>query len=250
MRDEVESELVLNRPPIVEAVIERRFTTPLTLEQMSALREKFERDYPAVSQLVEVQVTLSGQPGDKQAREAIAGYKLIDQEGTGIVLITTQAVSFARVAPYPGWVEFSGKASDIFRDARQTMGYSTIGRLGVRYINRLDIPFEEGEQVLRLPEYIVINVNYPEGVVPTPINTAIQCVTFLPAVQSSLTINVATVPSPVPNHRSFVFDIDIGRDIDVPQSEDEIALLLTSIRYEKNKIFRVCLTDKMMELFK
>ena len=76
-----------------------------------------------------------------------------------------------------------------------------------------------------------------------------QCITFLPKVAGRATINVATAQPPAPRFGSIIFDIDIGRESDVPQREEEISGLLDSIRTEKNRIFVDCLTDKAKALF-
>ena len=77
----------------------------------------------------------------------------------------------------------------------------------------------------------------------------LQCLFDVQVPECLGTIVVATVPSPVPKHISIVFDIDIGRNAAVPQSEREIDDLLTRIRAEKNRIFDASLTDRMKELF-
>lgn len=101
-----------------------------------------------------------------------------------------------------------------------------------------------------LEDYLLISPRYPEGVIPTINGFTLQCAFPLPLIECQATINMASVPSPVPNHASFIFDIDIGRAGSVPQREDDIAKLLNMVRQEKNRIFEACLTNKMKELFK
>jgi uncharacterized protein (TIGR04255 family) len=247
-----DSELNFTRPPIVEAVVERRFGTPLSMDTMDNLRRKFEREFPAVSQMNEVSIAINQGVPQPQVNQSTVGYRLVNQAGLAVILLTTQAITFARLAPYPGWREFSTAAEEVFRTARDTMGYSTFSRIGVRYINRLDIPSanESGAvAAIRPEEYILIYPEYPEAVIPNIHGFTLQCVAPLPAIDCLATINVSTVQSPVPRHISLVFDIDVGRNANVPQREDEIAGLLEAIRREKNRIFDSCLTKKMKEYF-
>jgi len=78
-------------------------------------------------------------PGGPQNRIALA-----------TVLVAQQGIGFARMAPYPGWGEFSAGAADTFKATRDAMGYATVTRVGVRYINRLDIKIEDPVRPLRL----------------------------------------------------------------------------------------------------
>ncbi len=175
------------------------------------------------------------------------GYRLTNLAGNAIIVFTTHTIVFSRVAPYPGWDEFSAGASDVFRIARGIMGYSEIGRIGVRYINRIDIPivYDSGKPVpVRLEDYLLIYPEYPESVFESVQGYTMQCVATLPSIASRATVNVATTQPPAPRFGSIIFDIDIGRESEVPQREDEISTLLNLIRNEKNRIFSNCLTEK------
>ena len=84
------------------------------------------------------------------------------------------------------------------------MGYRELSRVGLRYVNRLDIPvaFEAGAVIpIRPKEYILIYPEYPEAVIPQVHNFTMQCVAPLPSIECTATINVATVQSPVPTAR-------------------------------------------------
>jgi uncharacterized protein (TIGR04255 family) len=246
------SEISFARPPIVEAVIERRFAEPFSHEVMEDLRRKLESDYPAISQLNSMSWAINALGAVPEVSQNIVGYRLANLSGDAIVVITTQSLAFARLAPYPGWREFSKQGTGLFRVARKMMDYMQIGRIGVRYVNRLDIPFtlEQGTPVpIQMEDYILIHPEYPAGLFPPAQSYSMQAVTLLPDIHSRLTINVATVPSPFPGRTGIIFDIDIGRESEIPQREDEISNILDAIRSEKNRIFLSCLTDKAKALF-
>jgi uncharacterized protein (TIGR04255 family) len=247
-----DSELHFARPPIVEAVIERRFANPISPETLESLRHAFEREYPAVSQMNNVSIAINEPTTQAQVNQTTVGYRLVKLDGAAVILLTSQSISFSRVAPYLGWHDFAQNSTHIFQVARNIMGYSALSRIGVRYINRLDIPAFDKDGVrspIRPEHYILIYPEYPEIVIPQVHGFTMQCVTALQNVDCQATINVATVVSPVPDHISLVFDIDVGRNNNVPQREDEIANLMEAIRSEKNRIFSSCLTDRMKEYF-
>jgi len=239
------------RPPIVEAVIERRFVNPIEYKVVDELRRKFQGRYPAVTQTAEFAFALNPDGAAPEVRQHLVGFRMVSPDGTAIVIITTHAVAFSRLAPYPGWAKFSAGASATFRAARVVTGYVPLTRIGVRYINRLDLPIGEGDlPVTKLEDYILVRPEYPEALAPATRGFTLQCVFDVQAPDCTGTITVAPVPSPVPRHISVVFDIDIGRNGNVPSNERDINKLMGSIRNEKNRIFDICLTDRMKELFR
>jgi uncharacterized protein (TIGR04255 family) len=252
MDSPTESELSFSRPPIVEAVVERRFATSIGMDVVESLRRQFEPGYPAISQLAEMSVTVNPIGAQPQVSHNMTGYRLTDRNASAVILISTNGIVFSRLAPYPGWREFSEGAAAVFQTARETMKYSTLSRIGVRYINRIDIPVRIADAKvvpIQLEDYLLIYPTFPASVLPPAQGYTMQCITFLPNIECRATIGVATVPPAVPHHLSIVFDIDLGREVQVPQREDEISEVLDMIRSEKNRIFVSCLTDKAKELF-
>jgi uncharacterized protein (TIGR04255 family) len=240
------------RPPIVEAVIERRFATPVDFDLVSELRKKFGREFPAVDQTAEFYFAFGSEGVQPQLRQTPVGYRLVHKAGTDIVVLTTQAIAYSRLAPYPGWTAFCARASEVFAVAHGVTGYVPLGRIGVRYVNRLDIRREKEDDLstpLRVEDYMLVYAQYPRDVISAR-GFTLQCVFDLPDAACIGTINVGSVPSPLPGHESFVFDIDIGRNSDVPQNERDIRELMDTIRSEKNRIFESCLTDRMKDHFR
>jgi uncharacterized protein (TIGR04255 family) len=250
--DSVRNEGDYAKPPIVEAVIERRFANPIDFTVVNDLRRKFEREYPAVAQTAEFSLAFNTDAVPPEVKQTPLGYRMIDHQGTDIVIATTQAVAFGRLAPYPGWKFFSAAASEVFEKTREVTGYVPLGRIGVRYINRLDLPLSEKDGLAlgaRTSDYILVRPEYPASLISFTHGFTLQCIFDVQVNDCTGTMTVATVPSPVPQHMSIVLDIDIWRDVNVPQNERDIQKLLDLIRVEKNRIFESSITDRMRELF-
>ena len=239
------------RPPIVEAVIERRFISPIEYEVVDELRRKFQGEYPAVTPTAEYAFAINADGAAPEVRQNPVGFRMISLDGTAIVIITTQSVAFSRLAPYPGWEDFSAGASATFKIARDFTGDVPIARIGIRYVNRLDLPMIDGDlPVTRMEDYILIRPEYPQPLTRALHGFTLQCVFDVQVPDCVGTITVAPVQSPVPRHNSVVFDIDIGRNASIPQNERDIEELMGLIRIEKNRIFDTCLTDRAKELFR
>ena len=50
-------------------------------------------------------------------------------------------------------------------------------------------------------------------------------------------VNTGSVPPPLFNHSAILVDLDIYRDVDVPQKDGDIWALVDVLRSEKNRIF-------------
>jgi uncharacterized protein (TIGR04255 family) len=57
------------------------------------------------------------------------------------------------------------------------------------------------------------------------------------------------VPAPLLGHSSFVLDQDLHTEINLPQSDDALYILLNQIHVKKNAVFEACITDRARELF-
>jgi uncharacterized protein (TIGR04255 family) len=150
-----------------------------------------------------------------------------------------------QLAPYPGWDQFFGRFCRDWEAWKNSVGYRKIIRVGVRYINRIDIPTDE--PVLYEEQFLNVYPHIPEVLGPM-MQYALQTQLSLTDIGCILTLNSSVVPSPLIGHRSFVIDLDIGKD-SPPQNDDAIYELINRIRIAKNRVFEACITDRARELF-
>ena len=241
---------IYDRAPITEAVIEIRIDSSIDLALINKLSAKFKANYPQ-DQLVknfDVAVELpSGENVSPQTRFAEnAGHKLSSIDFTQLLLLWPSTFTISQLAPYSGWDQFFGRFQRDWAIWKREVGFKTVSRIGVRYINRIDIPMKGST----LDHELFLNV-YPR--LPTSLDPvsayAVQAVIPLQDIGCKLTLNSAIVPSPVLNHASFVIDQDISKESDVPQNDEAIFQLLSNFRLKKNSVFEDCITDRARELF-
>lgn len=78
-----------------------------------------------------------------EAEELVGGHKLIarSENGQHLAQLGAAFVAINRLHPYRGWEEeFRGTILDRFEEVRTTYGISEVERIGLRYINKIDIP--------------------------------------------------------------------------------------------------------------
>jgi uncharacterized protein (TIGR04255 family) len=237
------------RPPITEAVIEIRLEQELSRDVVDKLNVRFGADYPFSTRFGAVGVNL-----DLLGRQAIfdeqaSGYKLTSSDQTDILLVAATHFSCSRLAPYNGWEAFRARAQSEWKICKKITGYRKIQRLGVRYINRIDIP--NGVEDKIKPE-IYFRV-YPEtpnmDVMPAIAGFTMQLIGTPGPDNCKLVINSGLVPSPLVGHTSVLLDLDLSLDRDVPQKEGELWDRIEAMRVYKNNAFEACITDSTRELF-
>jgi uncharacterized protein (TIGR04255 family) len=181
------------------------------------------------------------------------GIKLTAADGSGLVILNVEFLSMSRFAPYQGWDEYRTRATGIWDDWKSAIGYRKISRVGVRYVNRIDIPATSTQ--LPIKDYLTVFPSVPAGL-PAPTGFATQIVGPLAELQAGdgrfqLVATTAVIPSPLVNHLGFVVDIDISRDQTggAPQKDADLWSLIDRMRIYKNDVFERCITDRARALF-
>jgi uncharacterized protein (TIGR04255 family) len=244
---------VYKQPPITEAVIGVNFVNEVSESDLLNLKSKFSQHYPNY-QLVEnlsFKVELGvGDDNKKTANTDIAqeiGHRLSTANMTELLVILPKSIVVSQLAPYPGWDSFFKRFVRDWKLLKHAQGFQPIHRLGVRYINRIDIPCDT--PIVEHEKYLNIYPNITGKYGPLTAY-AVQAEVFMGDLECRLTINSAVVPSPILNHASFVIDQDIAREINVPQKDDDIFALIEKIRFRKNDVFESCVTNEARALFK
>ena len=234
-----------NRPPITEALIEIRFSSIIEESKLKKLIKKFEKYYPNLrpieSRHYELNVENTISP---KAIETT--FRLSSQDMSQIVVLRKSAFLLSQLAPYKSWEDLISRFERDWKLYKKHVGHHQIERIGVRYINRIDIP--KSGSLIHENEYLNIYPKQPESLSPF-LNYAIQTQSQLEDIGSVLTINSAVVQSPVPECMSIVVDQDIAREIEPPQSTEGLISFLNEVRTKKNSVFESCITDKSRELF-
>jgi uncharacterized protein (TIGR04255 family) len=234
------------RPPITEAIIELRLEQPLPRTEVEKLLQRFRSEYAFSDDFVAYEVRVNPAARRAEFEEQSSGYKLSSADRADVLLVTSAHMSCSRLAPYVGWDTFRARAEDHWRTWKRVTGYRKINRIGVRFINRIDIPATAGEE-LKIADYLRVRPEAPA--VKRIVSYALQMSGPLEEDNCRWMINSSVVPPPLVDHVSVILDIDVSRAGDLPQRDDEIWALIDRIRVHKNHIFEASVTDKARELF-
>jgi uncharacterized protein (TIGR04255 family) len=236
------------RAPITEAVIAFEFADSIRKESVLKAVDRLKKHYVFADEETVTKITVDAQTGKTNVEQTWAGVRLSSGDRAEVALCRPSFFVCSRLAPYPTWEKFRDRAQQEWQIWKGAVGLHQIKRIGLRYVNRIDIPAAEGG--LKIEDYLNFAARLPEGP-DVPISAyAMQVVRPLEEDSLQVILNSATVPSPLVGYASLSLDIDVFREKDVPLRDDELWSLLEKMRTQKNLLFERCITERARELFK
>lgn len=239
-----------DHPPITEAIIGINFAAPLELAEVEKLNGKFLKLYPQHQSVQNVNVKLElNEDGHANAdrTEVDRGHRRTNADINELVVLWRAAFTVSQLAPYPGWEVFFARFVRDWKIWKRTAGFRSVSRIGVRFINRIDIPIKD--DMVKHEAYLNVYPKLPdvfEQIGPY----AVQAQIPLEDIHCVLTLNSASVPAPILGHGSYLIDLDIAKNTDPPQNDKDIFALLNQIRTKKNEIFEACISNDARALFR
>ncbi len=188
--------------------------------------------------------------GSHQIQQSPTGYRLASDDQTSVAIVNPASLAAASLAPYPGWGVFRERLQAVLETWNAIAPRYDIQRVGVRTINRIDIP-QESAAAIKLDDYIAFRPEV-DAITSRPL-TGYFVQATLPTVVDhwSATINsTMLMPPPLLQHRSILLDIDVFRMEQIPMNVKELWPIIEQARGIKNDLFERCITEKTRELFK
>ncbi len=241
--------------PISEAVLDIRLAAEgaPTFADLDRFVQAVKADYPHAKKVGAVRAELRADLGASEALQITQtasaepfGYQCISEDRKQIVQPQVNGFVFSRLRPYDRWSTYKAEARRLFECYVSEFGKRTMRRVAVRTINRLDIPgtqIDFKDWIRTGPE---ISPALPQGLT----RFFMQVHQPYDDLKAQCIINETLVPAEVPNTVAVVLDIDLFREVDIPQDPEILWSLFDELRNKKNEIFLGCITDRMKEAFK
>jgi uncharacterized protein (TIGR04255 family) len=148
------------RPPITEAVVELRFAEPIEVDQVDKIKDRLTDDYPVPPQTVQNISIVAGPGNQNRAQVEFGAHRMSSVDATNMAIIGRQHLTASRLAPYNGWEEFTGRARRNWSIWRKVAGWREVTRIGVRYINRIDVPNRD-ESTVKIDDFLAFRPVFP-----------------------------------------------------------------------------------------
>jgi uncharacterized protein (TIGR04255 family) len=241
----------LDNPPITEALLDIQISVPENISPIILfnLLDKVKDFYPQVQQNITNSFEIQGQAGSGMIKPSttLNGLIFISNEGDKVFQARINGFSFSKLQKYKNWVEIKQEAQNLWELYKQILGKFTVTRLGVRYINRINIPADGNDfrkYILTTPE---IAPGIPQGLAEFYMRLVI------PFNEKQVAAIVTQSSDPTNQDKSvypIIFDIDVSKGVSLDQNSPEIWEIFEDIRVIKNNIFFSSVTDQAIkELF-
>ncbi len=231
--------------PIVEAVIQFQFAEPLGASAFRKLCKRLGQRYATnlPSEVVHSKIDFAGRTaaftGEPQVR-------LSSLDEADVLILQNKTYTWSRLAPYQGWEKLAERVRAELEFASAATGLRRLSRIGVMYINRLDIPPTGNE--FRYEDYLQINISLPDKW------RLVQNYAWRferPFTERGLlaVVQSATAEPEVPGFGAIILDMDVIATGDLPFKIEDICVKLEDMRALKNEIFETSISDLARESF-
>ncbi|SCC94912.1 conserved hypothetical protein [Thiomonas sp. X19] len=244
---------ILNRPPIVEAVVDFDCDLPPGLELAAlkkAAREKFADLYPLAQprlmQHVQVKAEADGTVNSSlnQGLEAFM-FKQADQKQ--LVQVRKTGFSFNRLAPYEGLETYLPEIERVWSLYREIARPVLVRSLRLRYINRIEIPFQVGP--VDLDKYFKMHNMLVDDKNMTLTGFLSQYSAVERATGSQVAV-VLTAQNPEGDKLPIIFDNAATANVELePMDWQGLLRALATLRDLKNRVFFGTVKQPCLDLF-
>jgi len=234
----------------LEAVIGITFSQPITDSALSAIDRRLSKHYLMHSDNEHVNLLMSTTLGADNRRvvgaqgHATRGHRRTNPGMDEIAVLMPDSLTVSQLAPYQGWDAYFFRFKRDFKAYIRSNIHREISRVGVRYINRVDIP--AAGNIVEHERFVDIYPRVPEALGPM-VGFSLQAQFDLKSIGGHTTVNTFPVQPVTLRHASFLVDIDVYKTITTPMTDDSLYSLLTQMRVEKNRIFEACVTQRARE---
>ncbi|MGH7451598.1 MAG: TIGR04255 family protein [bacterium] len=218
-------------PPIIEAICEFKFQPNPSWNPAvpDLIYEKVKTQFPQ-------RETMNGLREDEPAPSAKTKFRRAD--GSALLQVSPKLLAINQLRPYPTWPQFKKtilEAYAIYRELAQPAG---ITRLGLRYINQIEIP----EPKIEIGRFLR---GCPEGYHKLFLSTEFP----FAAEQENLAMILAHVPHDEGDFSRFYLDLDYGAFPVTVMAPETIATILERAHDRIEQIFETSLTGETRRLF-
>ena len=246
----------LRKAPVVEAVIEFRARALSTWDETTTppLLRAALPGYQKAENLFTVSLTLPfpvnpaapppGPPPAAKHSSDWAGLRLTSNDSTQVAAFKRDGLTFSRLPPYTRWSALTTEALRLWAIQAEVSGATQIERIGVRFINRLEVPTKG----LKFGQYFNGLGTVPGGL---PLSNFVSHRTIEVPDHPYTLILIQTIqapPSPEATSLGLITDIDVVALEPIVNDRGIILRRLKEMRVLKNTLFFDSVTEKYLRL--
>lgn len=237
-------------PPIMEAVCEFRLTpdTNWDLTIPGLLYEKLKDDFPKKEQRFIQEAGIAGTPQEvhqtiKAPQERIL---FLTEDGKRFIQVGPQLLATHCLAPYPSWDRFKPHIRKAFESLIKTVEVKGLQRIGLRYVNKIEIPHKP----VKLEDYFGLYPFLCENLPQEIDSFIVGCLFPFDNRRDFCKVQLTTAAPDNPDCIGFILDLDYFLDkpnaVPVTQSLE----WMEEAHQHIEEIFEGCINDRLRVIFK
>lgn len=236
-------------PPIAEAVCEFRLPqdSKWDLTTPGLFYERTRATYPKKnSRLLREVAFKDSREGIQQQIRQSEQIRYLTNDEKAFIQIGTCVLSIHCLKPYPTWEDFKPRIEDAYITLNNIVPVQTLQRIGLRYINRIEIP----KQSVSLESYFGFRP-YRNEKLPNKLGEFIVGCSFpFSNGRDSCKVQLTNLVADKPDTSAFLLDLDYFLNIPIKVSECIPIDWIENAHQKIEEIFEGCITDQLREIFK
>lgn len=235
-------------PPIVEAVCEFRFPpdSPWDLTIPGLVYDRLKGTFPQKRSAPTFGFDIRlGQGSVEQRLEPTTRMQFLREDGNALVQVGPNLLAVNHLKPYPGWKAFAPMIQQAYRAYVETAPPTAIHRIGLRYINRIELP---GPRV-ELEEYLNFYPHLGDDLPQDYREFTVRIQTAFNALRDGLQMILTSADAGNADVNVFVLDMDYFLAKPGAISMDEAFSWVDEAHDRLEQIFEGCISDKLRQVF-
>jgi len=235
--------------PIIEALCEFQLPpdSKWDLTVPGLVYEKVSDEFPDKDQrLVQQQVGLAQTPeGLQQQIRTSERILLFSHDQKAFIQLGPHVMAVNCLKPYPSWEEFRGWIEKAFAALAETVNIETFQRIGLRYINRIEIPGPSVDLDAYFEFRPFLGKNLPQNIA----NFIVGCVLPFSDGRDCCKVQLTNAVAEGPDERAFLLDLDYFLVEPQAVARDGAMEWVESAHEEVEKLFEGCMSPRLRECF-
>lgn len=235
-------------PPLVEAVCEFRLTldTPWDLTIPGLFYEKVKNTFPHREQRVFQEIELSQDPqGLRQQLRTSERIVLFTADRRTLIQLGPRLLTVNALRPYPTWQGFKPRIEMAWETLGGIIEIKDLERIGLRYINRVELPFQKVELAEYFEFYPFIGSRLPQNMSSFIVGSE------FPYAEGRDGCRVQFTPAPDSSRERSAFMLDIDYFLAQPHvvKISDVLEWIEEAHSRVEEVFEGCITDRLREMF-
>ncbi|MGH8060005.1 MAG: TIGR04255 family protein [Candidatus Entotheonellia bacterium] len=237
-----------NKPPLIEAVCEFRFEPgePWDLAIPGLLYERLRETFPKRRQARALETTmLAGPDAIQQQMTQVDRLQMLREDETALVQVSPHLLSVNHLKPYPSWAGFISLIREALEVYRTTAKPKGLQRIGLRYINRIEMPGKRLDLEYYFDFYPFVGTRLPEDFG----NFLVAIHLLFQERRDILRLQLSDTPADQPDVSAFTLDLDYFLAQTDKVNFESVLGWLEEAHDTVEETFEGCIKDTLRERF-